>query len=57
MDAVYGYGLLNLTASYALTSNASVQLRWNNVFDKNYANAYGYRTAGSNVFVNLSLRM
>ncbi|NGR07671.1 TonB-dependent receptor [bacterium SGD-2] len=52
-----GYGLLNLTASYALTSNASVQLRWNNVFDKNYANAYGYRTAGSNVFVNLSLRM
>ncbi len=52
-----GYGVANLTASYALNPNASVQLRWNNVFDKDYANAYGYRTAGTNVFVNLSLRM
>lgn len=52
-----GYSLLNLTAAYDLTPNASVQVRWNNVFDKDYANAYGYRTAGSNFFVNLSLRM
>lgn len=52
-----GYSLLNLTAAYDLTSNASVQVRWNNVFDKDYANAYGYNTAGSNIFVNLSLRM
>ena len=52
-----GYSLLNLTAAYDFSSNASVQVRWNNVFDKDYAHAYGYRTAGSNVFVNLSLRM
>jgi len=52
-----GYSLVNLTAAYDLNPNASVQLRWNNVFDKDYANAYGYRTAGSTVFVNLSLRM
>lgn len=52
-----GHGLLNLTVTQELTRNASVQVRWNNVFDKDYANAYGYRTSGSNVFVNLSLRM
>ncbi|MFA7670110.1 MAG: TonB-dependent receptor [Burkholderiaceae bacterium] len=52
-----GYSLLNLTAAYDFSPNASVQVRWNNVFDKDYAKAYGYRTAGSNVFVNLSLRM
>ncbi len=52
-----GHGLLNLTVSQELTPNATVQVRWNNVFDKDYANAYGYQTSGSNVFVNLSLRM
>lgn len=51
------YGLLNLTAAYDFSSKASVQVRWNNVFDKNYAHAHGYRTQGSNVFINLSLRM
>jgi len=51
------YGLVNLTAAYDLNANASLQLRWNNLFDKNYANAYGYRTPGSNIFLNLSLRM
>ena len=52
-----GYGLVDLTAAYALTSHASVQVRWNNVFDKDYTNVHGYQTPGSNVFVNLSLRM
>ena len=51
------HGVLNLTVSHEFTPNASVQLRWNNVFDKQYENAYGYATPGSNVFVNLSLRM
>ncbi|NYT84195.1 TonB-dependent receptor domain-containing protein [Pollutimonas harenae] len=52
-----GYGLVNLTAAYDFSKNASVHIRWNNLLDKNYANVYGYNTAGSNVFVNLSLRM
>lgn len=52
-----GYGLLDLTASYAFTSAVAVQLRWNNVFDKDYANAHGYNMPGSNVFVNLSVKM
>src|SRR5690606_20708802 len=51
------FGLLNLTAAYEFSSKASVQLRWNNVFDKDYALAHGYRTPGSNIFLNLSLRM
>ncbi|NYT25779.1 TonB-dependent receptor [Alcaligenaceae bacterium] len=52
-----GYSLVNLTAAYDFSPNASIQLRWNNVFDKDYANAYGYQTSGSNFFLNLSLRM
>lgn len=51
------FGLLNLTAEYPLSSKAAVQIRWNNVFDKDYALAHGYQTPGSNVFLNLSLRM
>lgn len=51
------YSVVNLTASYDFSPHASVQLRWNNVLDKNYATAYGYKTPGSNVFVNLSVRM
>lgn len=51
------YGLVNLTAAYEFSSSASVQVRWNNVFDKDYTLAHGYRTPGSNVFINLSLRM
>lgn len=51
------YGLLNLTAEYAFSNNAAVQLRWNNVLDKEYALAHGYQTPGSNIFINLSLRM
>jgi len=34
-----------------------VQVRWNNVLDKDYANAYGYNMPGSNVFVNLAVKM
>ena len=52
-----GYSLVNFTAAYDFSEKASVQLRWNNVFDKKYANAYGYGIEGTNVFLNLSLRM
>ncbi len=52
-----GYSLLNFTAEYALTRSASVQVRWDNVLDKSYSNAYGYNMPGSTVFVNLALRM
>lgn len=54
---VGGHSLLNLTAAYDFTDSVGVQVRWNNVLDKTYSNAYGYNTPGSNVFVNLSWRM
>ncbi|GAA4341952.1 TonB-dependent receptor [Pigmentiphaga soli] len=49
-----GYSLLNLTASYDLTRQLRLQVRWNNVTDKDYEFARGYATPGSNVFVSLS---
>ena len=48
-----GYGLLNLTTRYALTKDWGLQLRWNNVFDKQYELTRGYNTPGSNVFLTL----
>lgn len=52
-----GYGLTNLTAEYALNKHASVQVRWNNILNKDYVTMKGYRTPGSNVFVTLSVQM
>jgi vitamin B12 transporter len=57
MTALGGHSLLNLTAAYDFSPHASVQVRWNNVLDKQYSNVYGYNMPGSNVFVNLALRM
>ena len=56
-DTLGGYGLVNLVAAYPLTSNADLQVRWNNVLGKSYTLVQGYNTPGSNVFVNLALRM
>ena len=52
-----GYGLLNLVASYPLSSTADIQVRWNNVLGKTYTLVEGYNTPGSNVFVNIAWRM
>lgn len=52
-----GYGLFNLMASYDITRNLQVQVRWNNVLDKDYTLVQGYNTPGSNAFVNLTWRM
>ncbi|HTS54273.1 MAG TPA: TonB-dependent receptor [Burkholderiales bacterium] len=46
-----GYALFNLVASYKIDRDWRVDLRWNNVFNKNYELAQGYNTPGSNVFV------
>jgi vitamin B12 transporter len=56
-DRLGGYTLFNLLASYDLTRNLQVSVRWNNVFDKEYTLVQGYNTPGSNAFVNLSWRM
>jgi len=45
-----GYALLNLVASYKVSGDWRVDLRWNNVFNKSYELAQGFNTPGSNVF-------
>lgn len=52
-----GFSLFNLTAAYDINKNLGVQVRWNNVLDKDYVLVDGYNTPGSNVFVNLSWQM
>ena len=56
-DMLGGFGLMNLVGSYPVTDNAEIQVRWNNVFAKQYTLVQGYATPGSNVFVNLALKM
>ena len=51
-----GYSVLNLVASYDIDRKTQVQLRWNNVTDKDYELVRGYATPGSNVFVTLTYR-
>lgn len=49
-----GYGILNLTAAYALNSEWSVKANVNNILNKDYELAYGYNTAGTNAFVGVT---
>ena len=52
-----GYGVTNLSASYDFSRRVGISVRWDNVFNKDYANVYGYNPPGSTVFINLSVRM
>lgn len=52
-NAMGGYGLVNLHASYDFAPNWSLFGRWDNVFDKNYELVRNYATAGSNLFVGV----
>lgn len=52
-DPLGGYGLVNLTAKYAVDKTLSVEGRINNLFDKDYELAKGYNTLGFNAFVGI----
>ena len=52
-----GYTLVNALASYDINRNVQAQLRWNNIFNRDYTLVRGYETLGSNVFVNVAWRM
>ena len=56
-DTLAPFSLVNLAASYPVSDHAEVQLRWNNVFGQQYTLVQGYNTPGSNIFVNLALKM
>ena len=51
---MHGYGLVNLTAGYAVSKDWSVNGRLNNVFDRQYELAQFYNTPRSNFFVWLA---
>ncbi|MBR0566770.1 TonB-dependent receptor [Azoarcus sp. L1K30] len=48
-----GYALLNAYVHYAVARDWSMELRANNILDKDYERAQGYGTAGANAFVSL----
>lgn len=47
---MHGYGLVNLTAGYALARDWSIHARWNNVFDREYELVQFFNTPGSSLF-------
>lgn len=48
-----GYGLVNLTARYAIDRDWSVEARADNVFDKQYETVRDYGTPGAGVFIGV----
>jgi vitamin B12 transporter len=48
------YALLNLTANYILDKNLTLKARVDNLFNKDYSEAYRYQTPGRIVFVSLN---
>lgn len=49
-----GYGVLDLTAAYTISPRLKLFGRIENVFDRDYETAFGYRQAGRGAFVGLT---
>ena len=52
-----GYGLLSAYVHYALAPDWSVEVRANNILDKDYELAQNYGTQGANAFVAVRYAM
>ena len=50
---IAGYGVLGLTARYQLDSNWTTKLRINNMLDRSYATANGYRSEPRSVYLSV----
>lgn len=48
---MHGYGLLNAFVQYAVSRDLRVELRANNILDKEYELSRGYATPGANAFL------
>ena len=48
---LHGYGLLNLSAGYAVARDWSLNARWNNVLDRDYELIQFFNTPRSNLFM------
>ncbi len=49
-----GYGVVDLRTGYQFTKDFKAQLQFNNVFNKDYENRYGYNTDGANWYLTAS---
>lgn len=49
-----GYQLLNLTTRYQVEKSLHVSARVDNLFNRNYSEAYGYNTPGRTLFIGLT---
>ena len=57
MDGVrtlHGYEVFNLTTRYQIAKNLSLSGRVDNLFNRNYSEAYSYNTLGRTLFVGLT---
>jgi len=52
-DRLAGYGLVNAYAQYQIARDWRLEMRANNLLDKDYQLARGYRTDGTNVFLGV----
>jgi vitamin B12 transporter len=50
------YQLVNLTAGYRIDKHLNMSLRVDNLFDRDYSEAYSYNTLGRTLFVGLNYR-
>src|ERR1019366_2420155 len=48
------YQLLNLTAGYKIDKNFNLSLRVDNLFNRDYSEAYSYNTLGRTLFIGLN---
>ena len=48
------YSLLNLTSRYTIDKRLNLSARVDNLFNRNYSEAYGYNTLGRTLFVGLN---
>ena len=48
-----GYAIVNVTAEWQLRNGITLFARGDNIFDRDYALAYGFATPGSQAFVGI----
>jgi vitamin B12 transporter len=54
VNTLSSYSLLNLTSRYTIDKHLNLTARLDNLFNRNYSEAYGYNTLGRTLFVGLS---
>ncbi|HYF33482.1 MAG TPA: TonB-dependent receptor [Chitinophagaceae bacterium] len=56
-NSIKGYTLVNLAGFYTITKNVSVNVQFNNIFNKQYNDINGFTMRGRNVWLGLNLNL